>query len=290
MKNHQNESPIKNSATTESNEINSQLVEVDQNIVFLKDSLANSGAKGEFTTNDLIRMASNGNQEQEEKGEVLNFAERIDKSKGFFNFWYVKIPARNMSIVSLTQNQQSINDAVRALSSPICPICAEGILMYNKRLVANEQGNVKWFCSNEKSCNYYIFAEPSLLKINSTLNNTKIKEVGRIRWEALTDDDKKELIEGHFLRANLFRSFGVCLVLFVILMAFMQMTWGVIVSLICLAYVALSSLRWCYRAWQIKTGLVYQDRAPFIDWVRSAGAYYSLDWVDQAANENIDED
>lgn len=290
MKNHQNDTTVKNSAKTDFKEIDNQIENVDQNITFLKDSLANSNDKGGFSTSELIRMASNGKQE-EEYDEKTTFVERIDQRKGFFNFWLVKVPARNMSIASLSQNQRSINDTVRALSSPICPICAEGILMYNKKAIPNTQGNVKWFCSNDKACNYSIFAEPSLIKINSTLSNTKIQEVGRIRWENLSEQDKAELIESHFLKANLFRSFGVCLVFFVILMAYMHMLWGVVVSMICLAYVALSSIRWCYRAWQIKTGMVYQNRSPFIDWVRSAEAYYNLDWVDQAAaDQNEKED
>ena len=288
MKNHQNDSSIKNSDQEITKAIDNKIKKVDEDITFFTNSLQHSKEKGSFSTEDLIRLATK-NEEEEEQQHKLNIIERIDQKKGFFNFWFVKVPARNMSLASLTQNQQSINDSIRALSSPICPICAEGILMYNKRLLPNEKGNVKWFCSNESACSYHLFAEPSLLKINSALNATNIRDVGRIRWENLTEKDKSELIESHFLKANLFRSFAVCLLVFIILIAYMQMVWGVVVSFICLAYVILSSLRWCYRAWQIKTGQVFQETSPFIHWIRTAESYYNLDWLDQEDDQNQEE-
>lgn len=280
MKNEQGASTNTNPNQIDKVEIERELNSLNQSIDTLHKSLDGVESGKKLSTEDLIRLASNG--DENEYGENhKNLAERIDQSKGFFKFWTVKVPARNLSIASLTQNQQSINDSIRALSSPICPICANGILMFNKKAIPNELGNVRWFCSNGKECSYSIFAEPSLLKISSVLNNSKIQEVGRLRWEALSEEDKAELIDRHFFRANLFRSFAACLVAFILIMAYMHYIWGTVISLLCLIYIVLGSLRWCYRAWQIKTGSVYLESSAFIHWIKNAEEYYSLDWLDE---------
>lgn len=288
MKNQQGKTSASATNENEAVAIERELKSLNQSISVLQDSLSHSKNGNGLSTEDLMRLAKTDEQE-EFVGSKKNIAERIDNSKGFFKFWVVKVPARNLNIASLTQNQQSINDSIRALSSPICPICANGILMYNKRAIPNEQGNVKWFCSNHKDCTFTIFAEPSLLKISAAVNNSNIREVGRLRWEALTVEEKDELIESHFFKAILYRSFAICLIVFLLIMAYMHFIWGMCITIMCLAYVALGSLRWCYRAWQIKTGNVYLESSPFIHWLKTAEKYYSLDWVDQECSEDDSE-
>lgn len=46
------------------------------------------------------------------------------------------------------------------------------------------------------------------------------------------------------------------------------------------SFVVLLSLKWCYRAWQIKTG-----QTGFLDWLKGAESYYSVSWVDNQTGE-----
>lgn len=65
------------------------------------------------------------------------------------------------------------------------------------------------------------------------------------------------------------------IVISILSMFFIKFWFGGLNVIILLAFAQLLSLKWCYRAWQIKTG-----QTGFVDWFSHAESFYSVRWVD----------
>lgn len=221
-----------------------------------------------------------------EQIQNLKRTKLIDKAyegKGFLHYWYVKMPAKVLNIGSISDSQRVINDSIRAMTSPLCPMCSQGILMYNLDLKPVE-GKVRWFCANEKHCNFKIWAPPSSTGLVMTgvedVIAESMREVGRERWLALTEEEKQELIKSHLETARIYRLMAMLVAILLLAALITQMWWGVsmVVGLLLLS-IGLS-IKWCFNAWKIKTGNVYMPEPVFWDWLKTADKYYSVDWVD----------
>ena len=136
--------------------------QLEDQVVELKDALEKSKS-GELSDEDLVKLSRQEKEfiykNQESKKAAVD---RIYNKKGFLYYWTIKLPVKVLNIGSILDNQKIINDNFRALSSPICPVCGRGILMYDLKKEA-VNGQVLWFCSKGKSCSYSVWAEPSVM-------------------------------------------------------------------------------------------------------------------------------
>lgn len=217
--------------------------------------------------------------------------ERMENRKGFMNFWYLKVPMRVLNVRSISDNQKFITDTLRTMRSPQCPICNKGILMHNLTEIPQD-GKVLWFCSNQKTCMFGVMAEPSSKVLDmggiEDVLQESVHVLGRNRWAALSEEEKEELIESHLFKGVLYRNFSIALIVILLIQCMFHLWVSVLMVGGLTALTALLSLKWCYRAWQIKTGNVYPQQSLFLEWVRTAHRYYSLDWVGQDAGEEND--
>lgn len=253
---------------------------LEEQVSDLKKALEKSKTGG-LSNEDLARIS---NQEQEfiykNQESKKSTVDQIYKKKGFIFYWTVKLPVKILNIGSILDNQKVINDNLRALSSPICPVCEKGILMYDlKKNPVN--GQVLWFCGNSKKCDYSIWAEPSAIGMLNNDLSQKIAGIDRHKnwtnkWLKLSEKEKQELIEGHLLTAIIYRNMSFVFALILVAEIFFKWWWCFGFTLGALIVIVLLSLKWGYFAWRIKTG-----DGGFLYWVRNSKAFYNVDWVNE---------
>lgn len=251
----------------------------------LKDLEAN---KGKLDTNDLAELAD----VSADLDYRVALVDRLYKKKGFFYSMAVKVPLKVLNVGSLSDSQQFMRDSIRGVTSPICVMCNSGILMHRKdQLPVN--GQVLWFCSNDTACSFTVWAASSnkdifMSDVRQKIN-TDIHVVGQNRWDDLNDSEKQSLIDGHLSKANMLKWVALFLMALIIFEAVMGYWWALIMMFPVWGLSILLSVKWCYRAWQIKTGNVFLPNSMFMDWLKNADEYYSVDWVDQSNNEKGEE-
>lgn len=257
---------------------------LEEQVAGLRNALEKS-TSGELSDEDLIGL-SNQQRDFIYKGQESKRAaiDQIYNKKGFVYYWTVKLPVKVLNIGSIVDNQKIINDNFRALSSPICPMCGKGILMYDLKKEP-VSGQVLWFCSKQKSCNYSVWAEPSLMGIFNEDLAKKTEGINRHKiwtdqWEKLSEEEKNDLVQNHLLSAVIYRNISFIVALVVFAQVVFKWWWSFSLSFLMLIAVILLSLRWGYFAWRIKTG-----HAGFIDWIKNAKSFYNLDWIDDKKDQ-----
>lgn len=275
-----------NSRRNSAQELDTLQIEIEG----LKEQLHKYNRGESLNEADLNRL--NGYAKQEK----FNRIEHHYNKKGILHYWYVKVPLKVLNVGSIKDSNQLLTDSYRSLTSRICPLCGQGMLMFNRNAEPVD-GNVMWFCSKEPVCNYEVFGPPSgIMELNPDINSivdVDALRIGKGRWEALTKEEKEELISSHLEKAKIYRAFtmfmGAMLCLQMVLFMFKSAAiflWTFIFLLALTSYLALISVSWAYRAWQIKTGNVYLPESPFPLWLRTAEKYFSVDWVDEQNKEN----
>lgn len=269
------------------------LADLQLQIDGLKKSMQES-EESELTPEQLVSLADS--QQEDIAGhrkKKTTLVDSIYNKSGFLHYWYIKMPSQVLSLGSLSQSQRAINDSFRALSSPICPACSNGILMHDIKEIPQD-GKVLWFCSKAPTCGFNMLAPPAaggllMNGINDALQQN-IKTLGADRWERLTETEKAELIESHLMKAVLYRNVSFIALLFCFVQAYFSIWFGLILVLMMTALGVLLSLKWGYRAWQIKTGNVYLPKSKFVWWLKNAPNFYHIGWVDEAANTKTPEE
>lgn len=257
--------------------------ELENEVSTLRAALDKSKS-GELTNADLERIS---NQEKDfiykNQPSKKSMVDQIYKKKGIFYYWTIKLPVKILNVGSILDNQKIINDNFRALSSPICPVCGKGILMYDlKKEEVN--GHVLWFCSKGKSCDYEVWAEPSVMGVFNDDLAKRTEGVDRHKiwtdqWLKLTEPEKNDLIQSHLLSAVIYRNISFIVALVVFAQVVFKWWWSFSLSFLMLIAVILLSLRWGYFAWRIKTG----ERG-FLEWIRKSKSFYNVDWVNDKSN------
>ena len=271
---------------TDADEKTEYEIQLEDQIQNLREALEKS-KKDELSAEDISRLSKLEEEQaylnQENKTGVID---RIYKKKGIVHYWAVKVPAKVLNVGSIADSQKVLNDNFRALTSPICPACEKGILMYDtKKHPVN--GQVIWFCGNP-SCNYQVWSTPSVAGVfNSDLNN-KIKSINkhqiwREKWEKLSESDKAELIDSHLESAILYRNFTLLIAVILIIETVFKFWYAVGPTFLMVIASLLVSFKWAYFAWRIKTGDV-----GFIDWLKNCKAFYSVDWVDSPDSDSAE--
>lgn len=271
-----------NSSDKRANSIGSG-VDLDREIEKVKLQ-AEKFKKGEAFSDSEIANIRNPEQQQK-----FNRIEHHYNKKGILHFWYVKVPLKILNVGSIKDNNALLVDSYRALTSKACPLCSQGILMFNRNIEPQAEG-VQWFCSRNPVCAYTVMGPPSgALEINPVINEIvdgQALQLGRGRWEKLSKNEKEELITSHLEKAKIYRAFalfsflmfGIQLVLFFVKSS--MFLYSSIFIFFVMAYLTILSLDWAYRAWQIKTGNVFLQENPFLGWLKNAEQYYSVDWAE----------
>ena len=258
---------------------------LDSEIKNLKSLLKNlEDAKGKLDTNELAALAEVSTDLEYRAAMV----DRLYKRKGFFYSMAVKVPLKILNVGSLRDSQQFMRDSIRGVTSPICVMCNSGILMHQKDQVP-VNGQVLWFCSNDTACSFSVWAASSnkdvlMMDVRQKINKD-ISTVGQNRWTDLSEAEKENLIEGHLSKANMLKWVTLVLGGILIFDLVMQFWWAFIMMLPVMCLAAVLSVKWCYRAWQIKTGNIFLPESMFMNWLKTAKEYYSVDWVDQDESE-----
>lgn len=261
------------------------LNEVEQ----LQEILQRQQTNGKLTQTDLYALARL--QEQKTQQTKAPLLQRLEQRKGFLNFWYIKVPLRVLNVNTISQNQKFIHDTLRTLRSPQCPMCNKGILMHDLAEVP-VGGNVRWFCSEQPSCMFSVLATPSshvmgMSGLDEVLQQS-VHVLGRDRWAALSEEEKNELIENHLFKGILYRNFSIALAAILLIQCALGAWLSILMTFGLTALTLLLSFKWCYRAWQIKTGNVFPQESLFFEWLKTAEQYYSLEWVDAPAEDQND--
>lgn len=234
----------------------------------------------ELTEEQLTRLISElrEDKDQNEIVETKPFAERVLQKKGVFNNLYKKVPLRYIGISSFSQTHQTIADSIESLKSPICPKCCGAILMYNKRLKYRD-GTVDWFCADDQ-CGYKLRYSPVRSEISERVRELSYS-LNANRWDRLTEKEKVELISSHLSKAVIYRNIAALFFMVFVLELLFSMWMVALVTGALIFAIFVRALAWCYRAYQIKTGKVFDKRIPFSDWLTSADKWFSVDWVDE---------
>lgn len=242
-------------------------------------------AQGSLGEADLVELIDLQHRSQV---SAPTFIERAKESRGFLSFWYLKVPLKVLNVESIGQSQRFINDNLRAMRSPQCPLCSKGIMMHNLS-EAPVGGKVLWFCSNDVGCSYSILAEPStgllgMSGIEKALSKS-VSILGVEKWNSLTQEDKDMLVREHLFKAVLYRAFSIPLAVMVLVQSYMNLWLSLFLVIGLLLLSLLLSLKWGYRAWQVKTGNLFKQDGLFLEWIKTAPKYYSVDWVDAQVEE-----
>ena len=193
-------------------------------------------------------------------------------------FVFFKMPFRATTLDNLVNSTQEIKTNFIASYSIVCPSCSSGIMMRDKDINKKYNGLVEWYCSSS-NCNFSVYALP-------THNDLKIRikepayEIGQVRLKSMTNEERNGLIDQHMGKSKLFRytSFFFFIVFFwnLLFQRWVLVSHFFIIFIVTFAF----SIKWSYRAWQIKSGNVYLKHAPFIGWFLHAPKWFSLDWYD----------
>lgn len=259
------------------------VAELESQINDLKETIGEAGNKKITDEKDLARLIDN-EREIQHKGSLVD---RIYEKKGIFYSLYVKMPLKVLNVGSLADSQKFMRDSYRSVASPMCVLCNKGIMMHNTHHQPIN-GEVKWFCSNN-NCSFTIWAAPAntdiaMKDIRQKLSES-VTEIGQGRWEKLTEEEKDELIQSHLSKAKMFKWTSISLAISILLELIMHWWWAASMMVGVLILTIFMSIKWCYRAWQIKTGNVFQEKSMFMEWLNGAEAYFSVDWVDQNEKE-----
>lgn len=254
----------------------------------LKETIGEAGSKTIADEKDLARLIDMEREVEYQK----NIIDRMYEKKGVFYSMYVKMPLRIMNVGSLKDSQKFMRDSYRSVASPMCVMCNKGIMMHNPNQLPVD-GEVKWFCSNN-DCGYSVWAEPAstdlaMKDIRQKLSES-VTDLGRGRWEKLSEDEKNELIKSHLSKAQMFKVTSIALAVAILIEIILQWWWAASMMVGVVLLTVFMSIKWCYRAWQIKTGNVFQEKSMFMEWLNSAEEYFSVDWVDQEQEKEGDND
>lgn len=205
------------------------------------------------------------------------------KRRGFFRkvgrLYFKQVPMAILNVKSLHQNNKFIVNSIKGISSPTCIQCNQGILMYDKNKVINNE--VEWFCSK---CDFTIIAGSSFSSVRDELQHClpEVVQSKRSLWHDLTDQEKDELIKGHLSASKIYLFITFLLILFFGYQIYAKSILGILFAVSVLLFAFISSLKWGYRAWQVKSGNLFLAKSPFVCWLKNAKHYYSVDWVDES--------
>ena len=243
------------------------------------DNLEQAVKSNELTEKNLVRLLSEIRDEKEQNDVVEHkpFSERVLEKKGVFNLLYKKMPLRYIGISSFSQTNKTIMDSYASFRSPTCPKCCAAILMYNKRL-SYRDGTVDWFCADNK-CGFTLRYSSTGAEIKEHVQELSLS-LNSNRWSSLSEDEKEQLISSHFSKAFIYRNIAMLFSL-VLIAELMFGMWMVAFMTGALVFsIFMRALYWCYRAYQIKTGKVFDKRIPFTDWITTAAKWFSVEWGD----------
>lgn len=234
----------------------------------------------ELTEENISRLLTElrDDKDQNEMIEHKPFGERILEKNGAFNLLYKKVPLRYIGISTFSQTHKTIMDSYESFKSPTCPKCCSAILMYNKR-VSYRDGTVDWFCADNK-CDFTLRYSPKRAEIQERVQGLSLS-LNSNRWDSLSNDEKEELISSHLSKAIIYRNIAMMFFLIFVseLLLAIWMVAFITGALVCAIFTR--GLYWCYRAYQIKTGKVFDQRIPFSEWLTTADKWFSIEWIDE---------
>lgn len=247
-----------------------------------EESLRKAINNEQLTQDDLDNILNHTAKENDERIEHTSTTDRIMKRKGVMNYVFLKMPLRYIGISSLKQTNTTISDLFRSLRSPICPKCCSAILMYDRKLSYTDQ-TVDWFCADQ-NCDYSIRYSPNHKDIHEKIK-LEMVEINNNKWDTLTESEKEELISSHLFKAIMGRNVAMVFIFIALLELPFQMFYPALITAALSFSIFIKSLSWAYRAFQIKTGKVFNKRIPFMEWVKTSEKWFSVDWCDDEANK-----
>lgn len=168
---------------------------------------------------------------------------------------------------------------IKSMLSPICPSCGKSILMHDNRIPRSFKGNVNWTCGNP-ICDFEIIAPNNFNKLKKHIADTQYP-IAQKRLSSLSEAEKETLIKNHFFSAKLYLCLVVLASIYAVYMMFKaEHALLLMPGLLLIALFYLWSITAAYRAWQVRTGLLFLPNSPFLAWFRYAPSKYNLDWYD----------
>lgn len=234
----------------------------------------------ELTEENITRLLTElrDDKDQNDTVEHKPFSERILEKPGIFNLLYKKVPLRYIGISTFSQTHKTIMDSYESFKSPTCPKCCSAILMYNKR-VSYRDGTVDWFCADNQ-CGFTLRYSAKNAEIKERVQELSLS-LNSNRWDLLSRDEKEELISSHFSKAIIYRNISMLFFLIFVAELLLGMWMVAFITGALVSAIFARGLYWCYRAYQIKTGKVFEKRIPFTEWLTTADKWFSVEWVDE---------
>lgn len=168
---------------------------------------------------------------------------------------------------------------VRSMLSPTCPECGKSVLMRDNRIPRSYKGNVNWVCGHPL-CEFEIIAPNNFKKLKKLIADTHYPK-GQARLASMSQAERDELIKNHQFSSYLYLALCMFTGIYVIYMFFKALYPLLVVpGVLLVLYLFMVSINSAYRAWQVRTGLIFLPNSPFLAWFRYAPKKYSLDWYD----------
>lgn len=165
-----------------------------------------------------------------------------------------------------------------AFLSPTCPKCGSSILMRDHRIPFSYKDNVLWFCGGSR-CDYSIVAPNNFKKLKQAIVPSAYS-LARDKWLNLSEDEKLKNIANHYLYAKIYLVFFLIIFVYALYHAFASSFFVFMHVFSFSLFIFLLSITRAYRAWQMRTGLIFMKNSPFLAWFKYAPSRYSLEWWD----------
>lgn len=238
-------------------------------------------------------MTSNNSDHQDRNQEIndlllrkQSLMERINGSRGKRNWLFRKMPMKATSVENLVNSTNELVGTIKSVNSVVCPKCSNGILMCDKDISRTYPGKVEWWCS--KTCGFKVYAPPRFKAVREAVK-APAYYIAQERLANMTVEDINKIIKEHQYKSRLFRVMTYSF-LGMLVWQLIQAQWFLAIQWLIMATITfLFSLKWAYRAWQIKSKNIHLKHSPFIGWLMNAPKWYTLDWYDsnEAGREKL---
>ncbi|MCP0917772.1 hypothetical protein MUB04_14650 [Acinetobacter indicus] len=225
--------------------------------------------------------SNNQNSRDSEINDLLlrkqRLVDRVNSRKGKRHWLFKKMPMKAASIETLANSTEELMNNVKSVNSIVCPKCSNGILMCDNEISRNYPDKVEWWCS--ASCGFKVFSLPTFKAIREAVK-APAYYIAQQRLANMTPEEIEKIIKEHQYKSKLFRVATYSFFFMAIMQVFSQQWFLVIQWLIITVLVFLFSLKWAYRAWQVKSKNIHLKHSPFVGWLFNAPKWFSLDWYD----------
>lgn len=202
---------------------------------------------------------------------------QVNEKKGKRHWLFKKMPMKASSLENLANSTEELVKTFKSANSIVCPHCSHGILMCDNEISNKYPGKIEWWCSAK--CGFKIFALPTFKAVRDAVK-APAYYIAQERLSNMTPEQIEKIIKEHQYKSKLYRYASYGFISMAMMQAIKQQWFLIPQWLIIMVFAYLFSLKWAYRAWQLKSKNIHLKHNPFFGWLFNAPKWFSLDWYD----------